>query len=153
MNKSDPPRSFGVFKPVGHTVLVFPDAHALEQAVSKLVAAGLSDGSETRYTPQEMQAQVASDLANAGVLAHVGQELNLVKVHGQLAERGCHFLVVPTDSDAAARQAADVARSGGAVAAQHYGTLLVEDLIDPADGKDQVFESPDRGLDTKLPTP
>ena len=41
MNKSDPPRSFGVFKPVGHTVLVFPDAHALEQAVSKLVAAGL----------------------------------------------------------------------------------------------------------------
>ncbi|MCZ4315308.1 hypothetical protein O4H66_18035 [Comamonadaceae bacterium G21597-S1] len=152
MNKSDPPRSFGVFKPVGHTVLVFPDAHALEQAARKLAETGLSDGSETRYSAQEMQAQVASDLSNAGVLATVGQELNLVKVHGQLADRGCQFLVVPTDSDAVARRVADVARAGGAVAAQHYGTLLVEDLIDPADGKGQVFESPDRGLDAKLPT-
>ncbi len=152
MNKSDPPRSFGVFKPVGHTVLVFPEADALEQAASKLAAAGLSDGSETRYTPQEMQAQVEADLANAGVLADIGQELNLVKVHGQLAHRGCHFLVVRTDKDAVARQVAEVARAGGAVAAQHYTTLLVEDLIDPAEGKNQVFESPERGLDSKLPT-
>ena len=31
MDKADPPRTFGVFKPAGHTVLVFPDLKMLEE--------------------------------------------------------------------------------------------------------------------------
>ena len=30
------------------------------------------------------------------------------------------------------------------------GLVTIEDLIDPANGKAQVFESPDRGIDSKL---
>lgn len=153
MDKSDPPRSFGVFKPAGHTLLVFPDAQTLSDASLQLTAAELVVGEVTRYTPQEMIAQSAECLEGASALASIGQELNLVKVHRELALKGCHFLVVPTDNDEIARQVADLVRPLGAIAAQHYGNLIVEDLIDPADGKNQVFESPDRGLDTKLPIP
>lgn len=151
MNKADPPRSLGVFKPVGHTVLVFPNAQKLDDAALHLTAADIVTGAVTRYTPEEMLAQTEADLEGASTLASVGQELNLVKMHRQLATEGCHFMVVPTDKDALARQVADIVKPFGAIAAQQYGTFIVEDLIDPADGKAQVFESPDRGIDTKLP--
>ena len=65
--------------------------------------------------------------------------------------KGCHFLVVPTGKDEIARQVVAIVQPLGAIAAQHYGSLVVEDLI--ADGTNQVFESPDRGLDTDLPIP
>lgn len=151
MNKADPPRSFGVFKPEGHTVLVFPDAQKLDDAALHLTAAGLISSGVTRYTPEEMMAQSEQDLEGASALASVGQELNLVKFHRGLARKGCYFMVVLTKNDEIARQVAEIARPLGAVAAQHYGTFIIEDLIDPADGENQVFESPDRGLDTKLP--
>lgn len=153
MNKTDPPRSFGVFKPAGHTVLAFPDAEKLNDAVSRITAAGMAFETATRYTSQEMMAQTEADLRSASALASIGQELNLIKVHRELARKGCHFLVVPTKRDELARQVAEIARACGAIAAQHYGKLVVEDLIDPAEGENQVFESPDRGLDTKLPIP
>lgn len=149
MNKADPPRSFGVFKPVGHTVLVFPDLDKLEQTAAQLTAAGIVSGAIARYTPEEMVAQAEADIERAGALASMGQELNLVKAHHVFARKGCHFMVVPTDNDALARQVADLAQSFDAIAAQHYGALIVEDLIDPAHGKSQIFESPDRGLDAK----
>jgi len=152
MNKADPPRSYGVFKPVGHTVLVFPDLHKLEQAALQLTAAGIDLVHVTRYSPQEMTAQVEADIQGASILASVGQELNLVKAHGEFAGQGCHFMIVPTDEDAVARQVADIAQAAGAVAAHQYGSLIIEDLIVPADGKGQVFESPDRGLDIKSPS-
>jgi len=150
MNKADPPRSFGVFKPVDHTLVAFSDKKSLDDAALHLTAAGILTDEFTIYTPQEMIAQTAADLQGASALAEVGQELNLIKMHRELAQRGCHFLVVPTKNDAVAREVADLVRPLGALTAQHYGTFLVEDLIDPADGKGQVFESPDRGLDTKL---
>lgn len=150
MDKTDPPRSFGVFKPAGYTVLVFPDSETMEETALHLTAAGIVKEDVTRYTPQEMMAQTAADIEGASAFASVGQELNLVKMHRELASQGSHFMVVPTPKDVIAQQVADIARPLGAVAAQYYGTLIVEDLIDPADGKAQVFESPDRGLDTKL---
>lgn len=151
MNKADPPRTLGVFKPAGHTVLAFPRVQQLEDAALHLATAGIVTGAITRYTPQEMLVQTQADLEGASALASVGQEVNLVKMHRELAQKGCHFMVVPTESDALARQVADIVQPLGAIAAQQYGTFVIEDLIDPAQGKSQIFESPDRGLDTKLP--
>lgn len=151
MNKADPPRSFGVFKPAGHTLLAFPNEQQLDAAATQLTAIGIPSGVVTHYTPQEMMLQTADDLAGASALASIGQDLNLIKVHRELAMKGCHFLVVPTEKDDIARQVAQIAQRLGAIAAQHYGHLVVEDLI--ADGTNQVFESPDRGLDTDLPIP
>ena len=59
-------------------------------------------------------------------------------------------MVDETATDDDARQVADISRTLGALIAQQYGRFTIEDLIDPANGKAQVFESPDRGIDSKL---
>lgn len=149
MDKNDPPRAFGVFKPSGHTVIAFRNEASLNDAVEALVRTGFPESALTIYTPEEMLTQSQSDIDNAGTLATVGQELNLVKVHHDIARRGGHFLVVETDDDEQAEKAAAVARQFGAELAQRYGKFMVEELIDPGNGKRQEFESPDRGLDNR----
>ena len=148
MDKLDPPRTFGVFKPVGHTVIAFKDEVSMLGAIDRLAEVGVADESITTYSPQEMVGQTSDDLANAGALASIGQELNLVKLHRQLAQDGSYFLVIETDDDEQAQRTADLAREFGARMAQRYGRLMVEELIDSGEDR-QEFESPDRGLDDK----
>lgn len=151
MDKSDPPRSFGVFKPVGHTVIAFRTADALEAAVAALLEQHFAATDLVRYTPEEMWAQVQSDLQTASPLASVGQDLNLVKAHGELAHSGCSFLVVHAPDQARASMVDEVVRTCNATAAQRYGSFVVEELTAEAEGKVQTFESPDRGLDIAIP--
>lgn len=147
MDKTDLPESFGVFKPVGHTVIAFRTAVDLQAAAARLQAQGFADAALTRYTPEQMVAQVKAQQQTASPLASLGQELNLILAHRALAEAGCHFLVVHAPDDEQAEQVAVVARTGQAVAAQRYGHFIIEELIDLPPGHTQVFESPDRGLD------
>lgn len=151
MDKSNPPKSFGVFKPVDHTVIAFANLAEANAAYDTLIEQGTASKEIVRYTPDEMKAQVDGDLVTASPLASVGQELNLVKAHHGLAEEGCYFLVVHAADDAQADKVAKVARSGHARAAQRYGRFMIEELIDSAEGERQVFESPDRGLDIDSP--
>lgn len=147
MDKTNPPRSFGVFKPVGHTVIAFPTAAAMEAAASSLLSQGFTASDLVRYTPAEMKAQVEADLLTASPLAAVGQEINLVKAHRTLAENGCSFLVVYAPHDALAQRVDAAVHAMQATSAQRYGSFLIEELVDLPAGATQVFESPDRGLD------
>jgi hypothetical protein len=96
-----------------------------------------------------MKRQADIDIEQAGVLAGIGQELNLVKAHRELAEQGHSFLVVKADNDDRTQQVADIARRFNAARAQKYGRLLIEELIDVGSDERQVAESPDRGLDAQ----
>lgn len=148
----DTHRAFGVFKPVGHLLISFPsDASAREgqEAVQRL---GIADGDIHTYTNREMLAQIDADLDRASPLAAIGQELNLVKAHRVLAERGYHWLLVKADGDDDARRIADACREAGAERAQHYGRFIIEDMIQHPDDLPQVNESPDRGLDARTPS-
>lgn len=150
MDIQTPPQSFGVFKPVGHTVVAFSSAKALEAAVSALLADGpFIEADLTRYSTAQMLAQTASDLQTASPLASIGQELNLVKAHRALAEQGCVFLVVHAADDEHIAKLTAVAKAAGARAAQHYGNFVIEELVAVNDGSLQLFESPDTGLDLK----
>ena len=151
MDKSNPPESFGVFKPVGHTVMAFRSAADLQAASSALQANGFVGEALVRYTPEEMSAQVDAQEKAASPLASLGQELNLITAHRALAQSGCHFLVVHAPDDEQAERVAAIARSMKAVSAQHYGSFIIEELIDLPPGATQVFESPDRGLDVGVP--
>lgn len=151
MDKTNPPRSFGVFKPVGHTVIAFRTADAMEAAVAALVEQRFQATDMVRYTPEEMAAQVQADLQTASPIASVGQELNLVKAHGELARSGCSFLVVHAPDEERARKVDDVVRMYNAAAAQRYGSFVVEELAAESEGRVQTFESPDRGLDISVP--
>lgn len=94
MDDQQTPRSFGVFKPTGHVVISFPTAVHADLAAQKRQAIGLGEDAVLRYTDTEMLRQIDIDRQHAGVLASLGQELNLVLAHRALAERGYHWLVV-----------------------------------------------------------
>jgi len=149
---TDAPRSFGVFKPVGHVVISLPDADAAQKATEAVVGQGVAAAGLRHYSDREMLRQIDEDLAHASPLAAVGQEMNLVLAHRTLAERGYHFLVVPVSSDEQAAQVARAAEGCGAERAQHYGRFIIEELIERPGGIPQVAESPDRGLDAQTPS-
>lgn len=134
MNKSNPPETFGVFKPVDHTVMTFRTALELQQAAESLAAKGFAAGALTRYSAEEMMAQIDAELETVGVLASFGYELDLMKANRVLALEGCSFLIVHAPDDKTAEQVADVARSGFAVSAQHYGTFMIQEILTPMPG-------------------
>lgn len=130
MEKTDPPTSLGVFKPVGHILIAFRDEAQVQAAVIALLAQGFASAALVRYTPAEMTAQVNAQVAAASPLAEFGQEINLIKSHRALALRGCSFLVVHAPEDEQAERVAELARAMKAVAAQRYGSFLIEELIE-----------------------
>ena len=151
MDKSLPPKSFGVFKPVGHTVIAFQDLQLMEAAATAMQKQGLAPESLIAYTAGEMKAQVESDLQTASPMASIGQELNLVKAHRALADEGCCFLVVFAPDDTQSKVVDAVIKTHRARAAQRYGSFMIEELVESVEGETQVFESPDRGLDIDVP--
>jgi len=146
-------RSFGVFKPVDHVVISFPSAEQADATAQALAKTGLQgEPTVRRMSDRQMLQQIDVDLQKASALASVGQELNLIKAHRALAERGYHWLVVHApDRDIAAR-VAQLALAHGAERAQRYGKFIIEELIDHGSAKPQVAESPDRGLDAETPS-
>ncbi|WP_416762952.1 hypothetical protein ACNI65_10705 [Roseateles sp. So40a] len=141
------PTSFGVHKPVDHVVISFPSAPDAGQARAALAAHGIAGEDLHAFSDHEMVAMVARDLKNASPLAAIGQEINLLRSHGELAERGYHFLVVRARDDDQAREIAEIARRNRAERAQYYGHFIIEELLEPEGGRPQVAESPHRGLD------
>ncbi len=130
MDKSDPPESFGVFKPVGHTVIVFRSAADLEAAAALLLADGFAADSLVRYSPQEMVRQVDAELRDVSPLAQFGYEINLVREHRALAENGRHFLIVHAPDEAQTARVDDVVRTMKATSAQRYGRFVVEEIVE-----------------------
>ncbi|HET7524574.1 MAG TPA: hypothetical protein VFK10_01410 [Burkholderiaceae bacterium] len=140
--------SFGVFKPVDHVVISFATPEQADAAAQALSTIGLRAPSAVhRLTDREMLQQIDHDLQRASPLASIGQEVNLIKAHLELAERGYHWLVVYAPDDRQAARVAHVARTHGAERAQRYGNFIIEELITPP--VRQVAESPDRGLDAQ----
>lgn len=150
MDKSNPPTSFGVFKPVGHVVIALDSAVLAQSVADKLLGQGFTPDDLVQYTPQEMIRQVDAQVLAASPLASVGQDLNLITAHRALAESGCSFLVVKAEQADQVAKVRSIANSMNAKSAQRYGVLIVEELMDPQTGQRQVFESPDRGLDAKV---
>ena len=131
MQTREHPTSFGVFKPVGHVVVAFPSGEDLARARDALAKAGWQAGAIESYEPAEMLAQTEEDLAHAGGVATAGYEIRIARTYQVLASHGYHFLVVPAEDDDSARRVADTVRPFRAGAAQHYGTFVIEELIEP----------------------
>ncbi len=149
MNTNDKPEAFGVFKPVGHVILAFAKASDAEAALAQLQTEGFTGEDIRAYAPEQMKNQADTDIAQAGVLAGIGQELNLVKAHRELAVQGYSFLVVNAPKDDATQRVAEIAKRFHAARAQKYGRLIIEELIEVGTDDKQVAESPDRGLDSQ----
>lgn len=150
MDKLNPPRSFGVFKPVGHVVVSFPEAAQALSAIAQLRDDGFEDADITHYSAAQMRAQVDDEVRRSNPLASIGQDMNLIQKHGELADAGCDFLVVRARDADRAEQVAVIARRLHAVTAQRYGLFIVEELIARPLGDEQSAESPETGLDVDV---
>ena len=145
MNDSNSQTAYGVFKPVGHVLASFPTERDARSAVEALKQAGFPN--VAFYPASEVLERAERDIKNSGVLANIGQELNLVKQQRDLAEEGHPFVSVLAPEDDAARRAADIVARYNADRAQKFGRLIIEELIEPGTGQRQAKESPDTGLD------
>jgi hypothetical protein len=149
MTPTDRPEAYGVFKPVGHVIVALPTEADAQGALAALLSDGFATTDIAVYSPEQMKRQADIDIEQAGVLAGIGQELNLVKSHRELAAKGHSFLVVRAPKDDEAQRVATIARRFNATRAQSYGHLMIEELIEVGSGENQVAESPDRGLDAQ----
>ncbi len=145
MNDNDSQTAYGVFKPVGHVLASFPTERDARSAVEALKQAGFSD--VAFYPAADVLERAERDIQDAGVLASIGQELNIAKQHRDLAEQGHPFVSVLAPEDDEAQRAADIVARYNADRAQKFGRLIIEELIEPGTGERQTNESPDTGLD------
>lgn len=146
MSHSRSQTSWGVYSPRGCVLASFPTEDDARAAIAELEAAGF-DGDDVVYQSAEEVCQRATfDVVHSGLLARIGQEVNLAKARRALAQEGHPFVAVYAPGAAATRLVADIASHWHADCAQKFGRLIIEELIE-SDGGRQVSESPDTGLD------
>ena len=125
------PSDFSVFKPVGHIVAWFPPDADPDAAARELHEAGYGEDEVVRYSPAEMVERADKDLKSAGPLAFAGYEITLARIRRKFAEEGYGFLVVPAPDEDAIQRAMMILVRHGAKFAQHYGRIVIEELLKP----------------------
>ena len=129
MTKEDHPQSFGTFKPVGHVVVALADDTQAAAAVKDLLADGFEREDVLEYTAAEEENEMRRMLQYASDFAGFGYEVTLMRKYKQLAEEGASWLIVFAPDDDRAQKVAKVARRHGALLAEKYHLLAIEDLI------------------------
>ena len=131
MTKADHPQSFGAFKPVGHVVVAMPDDDRAASAAQALRASGFEAEDILEYTAAEEDDEMDRMLADADAtgLAGFGYEVSLMRRYQELAKEGASWLIVYAPEDDQASRVADVVKNHGALIAEKYHRLVIEDLI------------------------
>jgi len=129
MSKADHPQSFGTFKPVGHVVVAMPDDERTARAVRDLHAAGFEAEDILVYTAAEEGGEMERMLSHTSDFAGFGYEVALMRKYQQLAQDGASWLIVFAPDDDRHQRVAEVVRSHGALMAEKYHRLVVEDLL------------------------
>jgi hypothetical protein len=126
-SKTDPPTSFGAFKPVGHLMVGLPSREAAAAYVAELKAAGWPDDAIVEFTPREGAEELQELIDRSSPLAGFGYEITLMRRYLNYAREGyCWRLVRIDDRDAS--KAADAGRAHGAAIAVLYHPLAVEEM-------------------------
>lgn len=149
MDASERPDPNTALDRLGQVIVSFPAQADMPGALAALLTAGFTNEDVVAYSAGQMARQARLDIANAGMLAAIGQDLNLMKADLQNAEQGCSFLVVRAATHDQTAAVLGIARRFNASRAQKYGLLLIEELLASGSGEPQVFESGDRGLDER----
>ena len=124
-----PPRSFGVFAPVGYLVLGFPGEAEAAKARATLLTGGYDEDEVMMFSSQQVIDDIEKTRGDISILAYMGAELGHQNQHLQCAKQGCVFLVVYAPSEAETTHVMNVARRLGARLAHKYNRLTVEEII------------------------
>ena len=129
LTKADHPTSFGAFKLVGHGVIALPDASRAAQAVTALRAAGFAAEDVLQYAPGGEKNEMDHMLTDVSGIAGIGCEASLMRKYQQLAADGANWLIVYAPDDADTQRLADLVKPHGAILAEKYQHLSVEDPL------------------------
>ena len=129
LTKADDPRTMGAFKPVGHVVVAMPDDASAAAAVRALHDVGFDDGDILQYTAAEEDDAMDRMLQHSSDFAGFGYEISLMRRYQQLARNGASWLIVFAPDDDHTARVGDVVRRHGALLAEKYHRLAIEDLI------------------------
>lgn len=129
MVKGEHPLSFGTFKPVGHVVVAMPDDESAKRAVQGLYAAGFSAEDVLGYTAAEGDDDMDRMLEHTSDFAGFGYEVSLMRRYQELARAGASWLIVFAPDQAKQDLVADVIKAHGALIAEKYHRLVIEDLL------------------------
>ncbi|MCW5665551.1 MAG: hypothetical protein KIT35_17100 [Piscinibacter sp.] len=129
MTKADHPQSLGAFKPVGHVVVAMPDDRAAAAAVQALLQQGFEREDILEYSAAEENDEMDRMLQHASDFAGFGYEITLMRRYKALAAEGASWLIVFAPEDVQAGRVAETARAHGALLAEKYHRLVIEDLI------------------------
>jgi len=129
MTKSDHPQSFGTFKPIGHVVVAMPDDERAGHAVRALRAAGFAAEDILEYSAAEEDDEMDRMLSKASDFAGFGYEVALMRKYQALAREGASWLIVFAPEDSQHQRVADVVKGHGALMAEKYHRLVIEDLL------------------------
>ena len=129
MTKADHPQSLGAFKPVGHVVVAMPDDARAGEAVRALLQHGFEREDVLEYSAAEEDDEMDRMLQHASDVAGFGYEVTLMRRYQELARQGASWLIVYAPTDERAEAVADTVRGHGALMAEKYHRLVIEDLI------------------------
>ena len=131
MTKTNPPRLFGVFTPIGHVVLAFATDTDAARAREALLTGGYEADEVLQFRSDEVIADAEQTRDNLGLLARMGLNMEWPEVERdvQLAQQGAAFLVVYAPSDAETNRIMTVARRFNATLARKYHRLAIEHLL------------------------
>lgn len=93
-------REGGIFYPTGHVVAAFDNARIADSALKALREAGFSEDHLTVIDAATMKREAGENLEDRGILS-VGASVPVREKQLELAEAGCHFLMIyaPEDED------------------------------------------------------
>jgi hypothetical protein len=123
-----PPRSFGVFAPVGYLVLAFQEERDAAHTREALITGGYDDDEVMQFSSQHVMAAMESTRDNISILAYLGTELAHQREQLEYAKQGCTFLVVYAPSEPETARVLNVARRFRARLAHKYNRLTVEEI-------------------------
>jgi hypothetical protein len=129
--KTNPPRLFGVFAPIGHVVLAFATDADAAQAREALLTGGYEADEVVHVRGDEVIADAEQTRDHLGALARLGLSMEWAEVERdvELAQRGTTFLVVYAPSDAETNRVMNVARRFNTILARKYNRLSIEHLL------------------------
>jgi hypothetical protein len=122
-----PPRSFGVFAPVGYLVLAFQEEREAAEAREALLTGGYDDEEVMQFSSQQVISATENE-RDVSILAYLGTELAHQREQLEYARQGCTFLVVYAPTEAETARVLKVARRYGARLAHKYNRLTVEEV-------------------------
>lgn len=118
----------GIFYPTGHLVTAFATADLAAQARRALREAGFPDAHLLSVDAETMAREAAENLHGHGLLS-VGASVPTRQKQLDLAQEGCHFLVIYAPEDADHEKALQALAGLPPRYAVKYRRLIIENLI------------------------